>query len=334
MRRYGNVTYNILMILNWVDWIIIAICLYEMYQGWKMGFVSLGISFISFALSLWFAILYNAPLSGFFQEKFGLSATISTVFSYLIIAFVGQMIFVRLLALFVSHLPSKIEKSKINSALGSLVAVINILTTVAFVLLIILALPLRGTVQTDIKSSKIGSSVVAFVSAYAGPIKSTVDVVEKNAMKFLTVSPGSKESMPLDVVVTSDDLSVDDEKERQLLQLVNEERLKVNAKPLVVDVKIVNVARKHSTDMLLRRYFSHYTPEKLDLGNRLDAGEVKYSLAGENIAYAPNVLLAHQGLMNSPEHKRNLLDPQFHHIGIGIMSTKKFGIMVTQDFTN
>jgi uncharacterized protein YkwD len=322
------------MMFNWVDWIIIVLCLYEMYQGWKLGFVSLGISFISFALSLWFAILYNAPVSHFFQEKFGISAPVSTAFSYLTIAFSGQMIFVRLLALFVNHLPKKIEQSKINSALGSVVSTINALTTVAFVLLIILALPLRGTVQTDIRSSKIGSMIVAFVSTYAGPIKTTVDQVEKDAMKFLTISPGSKESMPLDVSVAQGDLTVDDEKERQFLLLVNEERLKAGAKPLVVDVKIVSVARKHSTDMLLRKYFSYFTPEKLDLGNRLDTGEVKYSMAGENIAYAPNVTLAHQGLMNSPEHKKNLLDPQFLHVGIGVISTNKFGIMVTQDFIN
>lgn len=55
---------------------------------------------------------------------------------------------------------------------------------------------------------------------------------------------------------------------------------------------------------------------------------------GENIGYAPDVDTAHRGLMNSPEHKKNILDPAFHRVGIGIISTKSFGIMVTQDFAN
>lgn len=322
------------MVLNWVDWIIIFLVSYEIFQGWKAGFVKIGISFIAFALSLWVSIYYNTPVSNFFSEKFGIAQAWCTLLSYVSIALIGQTILTYMLSFIVSKLPAKIEKSPINSVLGSLVSGINNLTTIAFALIIILALPLKGTVQKDIRLSVIGGKILHFVETYGGPIKLTAAEIKKNAAKFLTVSPGSSSSMPLDVDVKPDQMTIDDEKERELLSLVNQERVKAGLKPFTVDVKVVKVARDYSKDMFTKKYFSHISPDGKDLSARLKAGEVKFSLAGENLAFAPDVATAHEGLMNSPEHKKNLLDPGFNHIGIGIISTTKYGIMVTQDFTN
>ena len=38
--------------------------------------------------------------------------------------------------------------------------------------------------------------------------------------------------------------------------------------------------------------------------------------------------------MNSPEHRRNILDPQFHRVGIGVQQSGLWGRMFTQDFTS
>jgi uncharacterized protein YkwD/uncharacterized membrane protein required for colicin V production len=320
------------MVLNWVDWIIIFLVSYEVFQGWKAGFVKIGISFIAFALSLWVSIYYNAPVSNFFSEKFGIAQAWCTLLSYVSIALIGQTILTYMLSFIVSKLPAKIEKSPINSVLGSLVSGVNNLTTIAFVLLIILALPLKGTVQKDIRASTIGGKILSFVETYGGPIKLTANEIKKTAAKFLTVSPGSSSSMPLDVDVKPQMTMMI--KERELLSLVNQERVKAGLKTFTVDVKIVAVARAYSKDMFTKKYFSHVSPDGKDLSARLKQGEVKFSQAGENLAFAPDVATAHDGLMNSPEHKKNLLDPAFNHIGIGIISTTKYGIMVTQDFAN
>ncbi len=322
------------MPFNWVDWVILLIVSYEVFIGWKVGFVSLGVSFISFAVSLWLAIVYSVPVSHFFAEKFGIAAFWSSVLSYLLIILGGQTIVSYLLSFLVAKLPQKIEKSVINSALGCLISGANTLTTVAFVLVVILALPLKGTVQKDIRASYLGGKILQFIEAYGGPIKKTAEDIKDTASKFLTVSPGSTATMPLDISVKESDLVVDDQKEREMLQLMNEERAKVGAKPLTVDVKIVAVARKHSADMFLQKYFSHISEDSSTLEDRLKRGGVTYSYAGENIAYAPDVKAAHTGLLNSPDHKKNMLDPDFYHVGIGIVSTSKFGIMVTQNFTN
>ena len=322
------------MTLNWIDWLIIVLFLYEVYRGWKSGFIALGITFISFALSLWIAILLRAPVSQFFSEKFGIVQMWSTAIAYVGVAFASQMVFSYILSHLLLYLPEKIEKSKINNLLGTFVSGVNCLTTVGFVLVVLLAIPMKGTVREDVRASVIGGAIVRFVETYGGPIKNAVADLEKNATRFLTVNPDSKESMNLDVSPNEGELEVNDVAERALLDLVNKERLAVGAPKLVVDVNVVKVARSHSRDMFLKKYFSHVSLDGKTLGDRLDAGNVKYSLAGENLAFAPDVEMAHNGLMNSPEHKKNLLDPQFKHVGIGIISTSKYGMMVTQDFIN
>jgi len=90
----------------------------------------------------------------------------------------------------------------------------------------------------------------------------------------------------------------------------------LGAKPLRVDSTIVPVARAHSRDMWERSYFSHTNPDGETSADRMARGGVKFLVAGENLALAPTVETAHEGLMNSPGHRRNILDPQFSRIGI------------------
>jgi uncharacterized protein YkwD len=59
---------------------------------------------------------------------------------------------------------------------------------------------------------------------------------------------------------------------------------------------------------------------------------VRYLTAGENLALAPTLQVAHNGLMNSPGHRANILHPQFGHLGIGIMDGGIRGLMVSQEF--
>ena len=97
---------------------------------------------------------------------------------------------------------------------------------------------------------------------------------------------------------------------------------------------MAKVGRNHSRDMFSRGYFSHYSPEGKDVGDRLDEAGIDYSAAGENLALAPTVSRANSGLINSLGHKRNILDPSFSKIGIGVVDGGVYGKMFTQVFTN
>jgi uncharacterized protein YkwD len=86
--------------------------------------------------------------------------------------------------------------------------------------------------------------------------------------------------------------------------------------------------------MFVRGYFGHITPDGISPFDRLLAAHIDFLVAGENIALAPTLTIAHEGLMNSPGHRANILDTQYGRIGIGIVDGGKYGIMITQMFKN
>jgi len=86
--------------------------------------------------------------------------------------------------------------------------------------------------------------------------------------------------------------------------------------------------------MFARGYFAHDTPEGRSPFDRMKEARVQFLTAGENLALAPTLSIAHQGLMNSPGHRANILRPQFGRVGIGIMDGGMRGLMVSQEFRN
>ncbi len=132
----------------------------------------------------------------------------------------------------------------------------------------------------------------------------------------------------------TDDFTIRSNLEKQMLQLVNAERNKHGLKALTADSQLATAARIHSSDMLRRGYFSHNTPEGITPFQRLHKLNIVYLYAGENLAMAPTLLKAHEGLMRSPGHRANILNPSYGRIGIGIAESSKPGLMITQEFRN
>lgn len=320
--------------LNWIDWVIFGSVAYYALLGWEAGFFPLVISLVSFIAAVWAAIAWQAPVTGFLTEKFGIASSWSLVLSYIIIAFIIQEVVAEILRAFISRIPKRIVTSKIAEWLGALVSSLNGFIIISFLLLVVLALPLRGTVKKDIRASRVGGFLTGYIEKYGGPIQSAVEEVKVGVQKFFTIEPQSREKITLDVTPKAEDLRVDTKAEYRMLELVNGERAKVGAPPVKMDAKIVAVARAHSRDMFERRYFSHYSPEGEDAADRMEKGGVSFTLAGENLAYAPDVETAHRGLVESAGHNRNILDPQFRRVGIGVIATDSFGIMITQNFAN
>ena len=100
------------------------------------------------------------------------------------------------------------------------------------------------------------------------------------------------------------------------------------------DRKLTEVGRAHCLDMFKRSYFSHYTPEGSSPFDRMREAKINYTFAGENLAYAPSVEIALQGLMNSKGHRENILRAEFGHLGVGIIDGGLSGKMFCQEFTN
>lgn len=131
---------------------------------------------------------------------------------------------------------------------------------------------------------------------------------------------------------TASALTLTDE-EQTMIGLINQEREQEGLKPLKVDARLTKIAREHSQEMIDRNFFSHYSPRIGSLFDRLKAAGIKnWQAAGENLAGATTVEIAFSALMQSPEHKENLLNPRYTHMGIGIRDGGFYGKMFTQDF--
>jgi len=120
--------------------------------------------------------------------------------------------------------------------------------------------------------------------------------------------------------------------EQQMVNLVNQERVKQGLKPLEVDMRLVKAARLKSQDMIDKNYTSHISPTYGSPFDMLKSMGITYRTAGENIAGAGTVDRAHTSLMNSAGHRANILSPNYTKFGIGIIQGGPYGLMFTQIF--
>lgn len=122
--------------------------------------------------------------------------------------------------------------------------------------------------------------------------------------------------------------------EQRMVNLVNQEREKNNLSKFQIDRELTNIARIKSQDMIDNNYFSHYSPNYGSPFNMLNEFGVEYLQAGENLAANSSVARAHQALMKSSGHRKNILNPDYSHIGIGIKPDENSGYILVQLFLN
>ena len=120
--------------------------------------------------------------------------------------------------------------------------------------------------------------------------------------------------------------------EQQIVNLLNQDRIKLGLKPLEVDMRLVKAARLKSQDMITKNYTSHISPTYGSPFDMLKSMGITYKTAGENIAGAGTVERAYTNLMNSPGHRANMMSPSYTKVGIGIVQGGPYGLMITQMF--
>ncbi len=120
--------------------------------------------------------------------------------------------------------------------------------------------------------------------------------------------------------------------EQEMFNLLNRERTSRGLRPLQVDMRLVNIARMKSQDMITNNYFSHYSPTYGVFTTMLRNNGISFRLAGENLAGASSTVQAHNSLMNSTDHRGNILRSGYTHVGIGIVNGGPYGSMFTQLF--
>ncbi len=110
--------------------------------------------------------------------------------------------------------------------------------------------------------------------------------------------------------------------EREVLVLANQQRDEHGLPPLELDYDLCLASREHSRDMHRRHYFSHTSKvaNRRTIGHR--ARRFGTSAVAENIGSCVSAAQAVSLWMASTGHKRNILDPQLHRVGIGHVGRK------------
>lgn len=113
--------------------------------------------------------------------------------------------------------------------------------------------------------------------------------------------------------------SLADSFELQNFDLVNAERKQHQLSTLKYSKQNSETARKHSKDMAKNHYFDHTNLKGQSPFDRLKKDGITFNSAGENLAYGQvSSIYAHQGLMNSIGHRKNILNDTFKILGVGI----------------
>lgn len=119
--------------------------------------------------------------------------------------------------------------------------------------------------------------------------------------------------------------------EQQLLVLMNSARAARGLSPLRMHPGLQFVARAHSYEMATAGYVGHGSLSGASALDRL-SHVASQGLVGENVTFGLNSEAVHRALIASAGHRENILNRNFHRVGIGVFSAGSLGLAVTQDF--
>ncbi len=317
---------------NWIDLLIILIIIYYLSEAFRYGFWGILTGFASFLGSLVLSLRVYKFVSLFLQNNFSFSISYSNALGFIISAVILEVVLNYLLSFLVGLLPQKIREMKYNSLLGIIPALGEGLILIAFLLTAVIALPVNPQIKKDVMESKIGSLILEKTSGIEKDINQVFGGAINDALTYFTIEPDSNAFIKLNTGI--DHLTIDTASESQMFTDVNRERTSRGIAPLSLDPQITAIARAYAMDMWERHYFSHYNPEGKTVADRFTAAGISYQVVGENIALAPTEETAMTGFMNSPGHKANILDTEFHKVGIGVVDNGIYGKMFVQEFMN
>jgi hypothetical protein len=319
-----------------LDLVVVVTIVLAVWRGWSRRSIREAFALLGVACGIVLVVVATGPASALVRAvssaDAGLSRAIAVPVLFLVAGATGTIAGYR-----ISRDTDIPGPRKLDALGGAAFALIRILTTVT-ILLIALDLvwgPLsmgHKMIDDSVSGEVLTGDESSFGGFYASLVEGSDDLqaIERWAReRDHNDNVGYRQSGELEA--TDAKLVLQREAERSMLDAINRERRDRGLEPLEWCGDCAEVARAHSRDMYRDGYFSH---EDLD-GNgpfdRMKSADISYAAAGENLALAPTVEEAHEGLMTSPEHRENILRSAFQEVGIGIYEGP-YGLMCTQLF--
>ncbi len=318
--------------MNFIDFVLFIILLACVLVAVRRGFILATLQLLTWLGSLVIGYIFYKPFSGVLLEIFPGIGFFSALLSFILIVIVARILLDRLAERILLQTPFYVHTSALNKILGILPGLVDGYIWAALLAIFLLLMPFPGPLSREAHNSKLAAGLAGETGWLEHWLSPVFVEIPEHVIRNPGTEHGEEKFTQLPFTVRQPEVRAD--LEAEMLRLVNKERAQRGIAPLKADPKLTAVARKHSVDMLARGYFSHYTPEGIDPFARMRNDDIHFLAAGENVALAPTLPEAHSGLMHSPGHRANILNPAFGRLGIGIEDGGIYGLMITQDFRN
>ena len=229
-------------------------------------------------------------------------------------------------------MPLEAHLNPVNKIIGVFPGAINGLLYATLLSWLLLMIPISNWISNETRESKIAQELTLNLERIENRLKPEFKDAISRTMQRTIIEEGPNEMVRLPFLVT--ETSPKPALEQEMLEMLNKERERHQLKPLEADTQLREMAREHSRDMFARSYFSHVSPNGRTPYDRAIKHNVRFLTIGENLALAQTLPIAHDGLMKSPGHRANILQPAFRKVGIGVIDGGVYGLMITQNFKN
>lgn len=313
-----------------VDLLLVVVVLLGIASGWRQGFVSGALSLATLAAGLLTALAFHAPVAAWLATQALVADPWAAPVAFVLVLGAASLAAGSVARAVMRRVPYRVHVHGLNRGLGLLPGAVTGGIHAAVVAVVLAALPLPDRFAAEVRESTFVERLSVPAEILEARLRPIFEPAVKRTMRGVTVAPESHESAKLPFTVA--DARPRPDLEAAMLVLMNEERSKAGLQALQADPQALDTARAHSQDMFARGYFSHTGPEGASPFDRMRANGLRFRSAGENLALAPTLPMAHEGLMNSPGHRANILQPAFRRVAIGILDGGRRGLMVTQTF--
>jgi uncharacterized protein YkwD len=306
-------------------------------RGWSRGFVREGMDLVGLVLGTVLAFRLAPAVGSVVAALSGTSDEVARLIGgtmVLIAVGVGAALLTRVIeGRF--HLPGL---NLVNRAGGAGLAAAWGVFLATLVLTVGVVLPMPPAIAEQLDSSAVTRTLTdpdglaqEVFSGLAGDriVAGVLRLRELVGSRSVVIGPGERVEL---AAAAPDDLDDDPAAARRVFDLLNEARVENGLAALAWSDALAAVAAGHATEMYLEGYFAHESPVTGDVGDRLVAAGVPFSVAGENLALAATTNEVHEGLMESPGHRANILGETYRSVGVAVIAGP-LGLMTVQVFT-
>lgn len=306
-------------------------------RGWVRGFAREAMDLVGLILGIALAFRFSGLVGDWFSDWLGISAEFGRLAGgiaiFLIVgvgATIGAHYLQKVLALPGIALTNRLFGAGLAMAWALFVAML--------LLSLLVVIPLPVSVDESIDESNVAAALTdpdsvpqRMFHAIAGDrvLEALLNLERLVGREKLIVDEDETLAIP---AAEPNELRADEGVGEEIFDLVNRSRIEEGLDPLAWSGPLAMVGEGHANEMYLEGYFGHTSPLTGTVADRMEVEGIPFRAVGENLALAATPRTVHEGLMDSPGHRANILGIGFTRLGVGVVRGPH-GLMVVQVFS-